>query len=109
MPSTVSTILFPGRETEMVVYLDHFSQYAFMSASAYEKAAGIDTLRRIWDRGLTVHEPYEWRPGQYRMVQIIARAQVVVNLADQGEPPYHVEIETLVFENRNDSHMDFLD
>jgi hypothetical protein len=108
MPSTVSTILAPGRVTPTVVYLDNISQDAFISATAYEKAMGPDTLRLIWDRGVAVYEVQEWRPGSHRMVQIVAKAQIVFNLASVGQPPYHVEILVLVYEDRNDSAMSFL-
>ena len=108
MPSTVSTILAPGREAPTVVYLDNISQNALISATAYEKAMGPDTLRLIWDRGVAVYEVQEWRAGSHRMVQIVAEAQMVFNLASVGQPPYHVEIRVLVYEDRNDSAMSFL-
>ena len=46
MPSTVSTILSPGRETAMVVYLDSHSQYAFISATAYSRCEDVRASRR---------------------------------------------------------------
>ena len=109
MPSAVSNIVVGNRVTPMAVHLDPTSQHAFSSTSAYIKPAGADALHQIWNRGSAVYEAYEWRPGKYRRVQVVAQARVIMNLAGVGAPLHHVEILMHIIENRNDSGMELLE